>query len=115
MRRSGNAGRGSASARNEDGLMPIVPVSLPDSQAPPPDESVGPIPVGPQCRARWGRKVLPWGRKVLCTVLPWGHLHCCGDDTRADTPNALLPHSREPHCNFVVLSSLAANATEGMD
>ena len=44
MRRSGNAGRGSASARNEDGLMPIVPVSLPDSQAPPPDESVGPIP-----------------------------------------------------------------------
>ena len=48
MRRSGNAGRGSASARNEDGLMPIVPVSLPDSQAPPPDESVGPIAGGVQ-------------------------------------------------------------------
>ena len=39
----------------------------------------------------------------------------CGADTRADTPNALLPHSREPHCNFVVLSSLAANATEVVD
>ena len=73
-------------------------------------------------RYQWGHSVehggaaLSYrGATVSCTVLPWGHLHCCGDDTRADTPNALLPHSREPHCNFVVLSSLAANATEGMD
>ena len=36
----------------EESLMPIVPVSLPDSQAPPPDESVGPIP---------GRGAKLWG------------------------------------------------------
>ena len=28
----------------------------------------------------------------------------CGADTRADTPNALLPNSRDPHCSFVVLT-----------
>ena len=43
--------------RVEDGLMPIVPVSLPDSEAPPPDESVGPIP---------GRS----GDTLFCTVGP---------------------------------------------
>ena len=73
--------------RVEDGLMPIVPVSLPDSEAPPPDESVGPIPVGPHSPAPWGH-----------IVLPWSHMHCGAADTRADTPNALLPH-----CNFVLL------------
>ena len=54
----------------EESLMPIVPVSLPDSQAPPPDESVGPIP---------GRRATS---TVSQTVGPQcGHIHCgpeCG-------------------------------------
>ena len=83
--------------RVEDGLMPIVPVSLPDSEAPPPDESVGPIPVGPHSPA------------------PWGHMHCgdkCGATCTVGQPipgpTLLMPsyHTLESHTAILFFSAL---------
>ena len=77
--------------------MPIVPVSLSDSEVPPPDESVGPIPgrratlsstVGPHSVIQWGH--------IHCRPL-WGHMYCVWGPIPG--PTLLMPsyHTLEIH------------------
>ena len=77
--------------------MPIVPVSLSDSEVPPPDESVGPIP---------GRRATLSSTVGPHSVIQWGHMHCVWGPIPG--PTLLMPsyHTLEIHHTAILLFAL---------